>query len=111
MEKEFVSGLYPRARNPKAPEFILANGSINLKQMIEFCQAKLAAGEEWVNYDVLQPKDASKRPYATVNNWKRNSEKQAEAQPTQIDDQGIDTSQIPFWYGNKRNASRIQRHA
>lgn len=86
MQKELVSGLYPKYKNEKAPDFVLWKGSINLKQMLEFCQKKIGAGEEWVNYDVLQPKDATKKPYAVVNDWK----------PENKQTQTVDITDVPF---------------
>lgn len=70
MEKEFVSGLYPKHKHENAPDFILSSGSIKLQDMITFCQNHLQKGEEWVNFDILQPKDATKDPYAIVNTYK-----------------------------------------
>lgn len=74
MEKEFVKGLFFKKRHDNTPEFIIINGSIHLKSMIEFCTEKINQGNEYTNFDVLQPKDKSKKPYPVINNWKPSKE-------------------------------------
>jgi len=71
-EITFIKGLYYKEKRKEAPDYVLQVGSINHKQMIEFCQEQLALGELWSNYDILRPKDINKKPYAKLNTYKPN---------------------------------------
>jgi len=70
-EVEFPIGIFMKAPHENAPEFVKASASIKLSEAIPWLQAKAGAGEEWVNLDVKESQ--SGKWYASVNNWKPNS--------------------------------------
>lgn len=69
-DTEFVNGLIVKAPNENAPEYVKAKLSIKNAEMIQFLQARIAAGEEWTNADV-KVSQAGKW-YAAVDSWKPN---------------------------------------
>jgi hypothetical protein len=69
-EKQFVEGLFVK-RNDKAPEFVIANLSFNIKKFVDFLQAQ-EDERGWVNIDLKKSKAGVM--YAEVNNWKPKQE-------------------------------------
>ena len=86
-ESMLVKGLYPKERNPNAPDFVLGRASINLVQFAGFMRDYKAAnpGEEWVNVDFKLSKAG--KGYAVVDTWKPDPDKQASptSQPVRND--------------------------
>jgi hypothetical protein len=62
---DFVNGLFAKAPNPKAPDFV--KGSISIKRA-EFMAWLDQQQGDWVNIDVKESKGG--KWYAQVNDWK-----------------------------------------
>lgn len=98
-EKIFVDGLFYSLPNTKAPEWVIANLSINVKKLTEFLQ-KQEAERGWVNIDVKKSKSGS--IYCEVSTYKPksrgNSQPSPEAQNEAISDETpiVDIKDIPF---------------
>lgn len=69
---EFIDGLSFKAPKEGAPDFIIARGSIKRLDLIAWLKAKEG---EWINFDLKEAKGG--RLYASVDNWKPDSNKQA----------------------------------
>ena len=69
---EFVNGLTVKQRNEKAPDYVLANGSINCEQMLEWLQGRTG----WINWQAKMSKGG--KPYVAVDTWKPNSDGQSD---------------------------------
>ena len=62
---EFVNGLLVKAPHEKAPDFVKANISIKVEDLVEWLGNRT---EEWINIDVKEAK--SGKWYAAVSNFK-----------------------------------------
>lgn len=97
---EFVEGLIVKAPNPKAPDFVKADISIQPAKLAEWLKAH--ADEEWVNVDVKESRGG--KWYAAVNAYKRDAEPQerrprqprGQGTPAQVENGGVEDSEIPF---------------
>lgn len=78
-EKIFVDGLFYNLPNTKAPEWVLANLSINVKKFTEFLQEQ-EAERGWVNIDVKKSKSGS--IYCEVSTYKPKSQGNLQPQPS-----------------------------
>ena len=92
---QFVNGLSVKVRNEKAPNYVLANGSINCEQMAEWLQGKTG----WINWQAKLSKAG--KPYVAVDTWKpsgnREPAQRQESKPAQhADVGGFIGSEIPF---------------
>jgi hypothetical protein len=80
---EFVNGLTVKQRNEKAPDYVLANGSINCEQMLEWLQGRTG----WINWQAKLSKGG--KPYVAVDTWKPN---QGQSSDTKRQDKPADAS-------------------
>lgn len=64
-DAKFIPGLFFKPPHDKAPEFVLAKGSIKVADMLQFLQRQEG---EWVNFDLKKSRDG--KPYASVDDWK-----------------------------------------
>lgn len=95
---EFVNGLTVKQRNDKAPDYVLANGSINCEQMLEWLQGRTG----WINWQAKLSKGG--KPYVAVDTWKPNGQDKPQRQERKPEpsrdrdhvDDGLDDSSIPF---------------
>jgi hypothetical protein len=97
---EFVNGLTVKQRNENAPDYVLANGSINCEQMLEWLQGRTG----WVNWQAKLSKGG--KPYVAVDNWKPNGQdkpqqrqERAPSRDASYGDRasgGFEDSEIPF---------------
>lgn len=104
-DKEFLGGIRFQFPRDNAPEWNLARGWIDIPEALAFLQAKQAAGETKLNFNVNESKDGSKL-IGYVDNWKpngngtprNNAPQPARRQPEpQAFDAGADFSdEIPF---------------
>jgi hypothetical protein len=94
-ESMLVKGFYPKAKNPNAPDFVIAKGSINLPQFAEFMREFKAAnpGEEWVSIDMKLSKAG--KGYASVDMWKPDPEQASAPQAQAIPQPSVDED-LPF---------------
>jgi hypothetical protein len=67
-ENKFIDGLIIKAPNERAPEYVKGKGSIKNAELIAFLQARIAAGEEWTNFDIKV--SAAGNYYAALDEWK-----------------------------------------
>ena len=59
--REFISGLYVNKPHIGAPDFVMANGSIDYKKFVEFYKnADLSETGGKIYFDVLRSKDGEK---------------------------------------------------
>lgn len=69
-EKEFVGGLYVNVPKESRPDFVVAEGAIRRKQMLDFLNGKT---DEWINFEVTRPKNPNpekpRRLNAFVDTW------------------------------------------
>ena len=70
-DKIFVDGLYVDLPREKAPKFIIANLSFNVKKFVKFIQTQ-ENERGWVNIDIKESKNGN--VYAEVNNWQKQKE-------------------------------------
>ncbi len=84
-EVEFVDGLFVKAPNPKAPDFVKASISIKPVEMLAWLEAR--KGQEWINLDVKASRGG--KWYAAVSTYKPKA-KDAKAAGNDTDDE------IPF---------------
>lgn len=91
---EFVNGLIVKQRNEKAPDYVLANGSINCEQMVEWLQGRTG----WINWQAKMSKGG--KPYVAIDTWKPNSGQserpRQESKRDTPDGDGFDSDSIPF---------------
>jgi hypothetical protein len=84
-EIEFVDGLFVKAPNPKAPDFVKAQISIKVEDLGKWLRAKYKESlenEGWINLDVKESKGG--KWYAAVSNYKPN-EKGGKSSPPDDD--------------------------
>ena len=79
-DKVFPEGLYAKYPNVNAPDFIIANISLKLEELIPWIEKQKEAGETWVNITLLESKDGSL--YPEVDTWKPDTAKSKSARPT-----------------------------
>ena len=72
-EIEFIDGLMFKEKHQNAPDFVICKLSIKREELIAWLQAK---DGEWINGDIKRSKNG--KIYAAVDNWKPNTERQAE---------------------------------
>ena len=82
-EIEFVDGLIVKAPHERAPDYVKANISIKVEDLVKWLRAKYKAGDEWVNIDVKEAK--SGKWYASVSTFKP----KAKAAQNSEEDDGI----------------------
>lgn len=72
---DLVGGLYPKVRNPNAPDYVICKASINVEQFRQWFGEYLKEnkGEEWVNLEFLISKNG--KAYAKVDDWKPDNAK------------------------------------
>ena len=80
---EFVDGLFIKAPNPKAPDFVKASISIKPAELIAWLEPR--KNEEWINLDVKASRAG--KWYAAVSNFKPKEKAKKPAE---------DDSEIPF---------------
>lgn len=93
-EPKFVDGLYPKPKNPSAPDFVIGKLSINLEQFMPWIRqwCKDNPGEKWVNIEMVTRKNDPSKGSAKLDEWKP-EQQQAAPEPAPIAD---DDSEIPF---------------
>lgn len=68
--KDFVQGLYVNAPKDRAPDFVIAEGSIQRQKMLDWLNGK---NDEWVNFQVNRPKtpnpEKPRRLNVFVDDW------------------------------------------
>ena len=81
-QKEFPGGIYAKAPNEKAPDFV--KGAINIKRddAIAWLESK---GDEWVSLQMKESKAG--KWYLEVDNWK--PESQEKVKPQDFEDESI----------------------
>ena len=67
-EKIFARGIYYKKPRSSAPDYVLGSISIKLDDLMTFAGEHVNA-EGFVNLDILAPKDATKKPYMTLNTY------------------------------------------
>lgn len=94
---EFVNGLSVKPRHENAPDYVMANGSINCEQMVEWLKGRTG----WVNWQAKMSKGG--KPYVAVDTWKPKESGQA-APAKQADSSFADAGgdEIPFAPYQKR---------
>ena len=99
-EKKYIDGLWIKPPREGAPNFVKGNMSFNVEKLMGFLQGKKAAGEEWVNIDLLESDNGSL--YAKENLWKPSGERKQREKPSNYrDDVGDeipmdDSDNLPF---------------
>lgn len=75
-----IGGVYPKERNPNAPDWKIIECNINLPQFSEFVRAWKAINpdKEWLNMEFLISK--SGKPYAKENTFEPKQKQQASIQ-------------------------------
>ena len=86
-EKVFPEGFIVK-RNERAPEWVLANVSVKMKDFIEW--AKKHHKDGWVNLELLMSKKG--KPYAVLNTFEPKKRSDAGFK----DDKPYDEGDIPF---------------
>jgi hypothetical protein len=89
---EFVNGLTVKQKNENAPEYVLANGSINCEQLREWLQGR----DGWVNWQAKLSKGG--KPYVAVDTWKPSQDRPAQRQesPKSAPAGGFEDDDLPF---------------
>ncbi len=76
-EREFVYGLFMNKPQEKAPDFVVADGSINRQRMIDWLNGR---DEEWIRIQMNIPKkfnpDKPRRLNVFVDDFKKDENKQ-----------------------------------
>ena len=88
-EKKFVDGLFT-SRRENAPEFVIANLSINTEKFIAWLIENTSA-KGFCNIDLKVGK--SGKMYAELNEWKPQGEQEIPGQPEQEE---LNVGNIPF---------------
>ena len=72
-----IGGVYPKERNPNAPDWKIGNCNINIPQFREFIKAwlELNPDTDWLNMEFLISKGG--KPYAKENTYEPNQKEQA----------------------------------
>lgn len=73
--KTFVSGLFCRMPNDKAPDFVLMEQSFKPHEFFKWCQDNMVEGDQWVNITIKKSQKGT--IYGELNTWK----------PKQVDDE------------------------
>ena len=102
-DNEFLGGIRFQFPRDNAPSFNRCRGWVDIAEAIAFLQAKQAAGETKLNFNVNESKDGTKL-IGYVDNWKPNGngtprnnapKPQRRDEPAKFDDAPFDDS-IPF---------------
>ncbi len=66
---KYLKGLFIKNPKEKAPDFVLADGSIKVKELIETLQA---TDDEWINFQVKKwDKDGENKIYYQIDTYKK----------------------------------------
>jgi hypothetical protein len=76
-EASFADGMIIKARNPNAPDYVIAKVSIKVDEFKETLDANNKNG--WVNIEMLISKGG--KPYAKIDTWEPSSQQQPQQQP------------------------------
>ena len=94
-EKIFAKGIYYNKPRAKAPDYVFGSLSVKLDDFMSFAGEHVNA-DGFVNLDILAPKDATKKPYMTLNTYVKPAD-EGIPQPDPNDyKQPIDSEDIPF---------------
>jgi hypothetical protein len=91
---EFVNGLTVKQRNEKAPDYVLANGSINCEQMMEWLQGRTG----WVNWQAKLSKGG--KPYVAVDAWKPNGDQSPRQESKPLPNRAMQPDPAGAGYGD-----------
>ena len=64
-DNKFISGLFFKDPHENAPDFVMAKGSIKVRDLIDWLQQQ---DGEWVNFDLKRSREG--KPYAQIDDWK-----------------------------------------
>ena len=84
-EAKFVPGLFVKAPNDKAPDFV--KGSISLKT-VDLMQFLQGSNDDWINLDIKVSREG--KWYAQINDWKPENGQHAKPKEDEFNDS------IPF---------------
>ena len=95
-EKIFVNGMIIKPRHERTPDYVLANISFKVEDMVAFLQQHQDGG--WVNVQVMKSQQG--KDYAALDTWKPQQQQQQAPQqqntpPPPFPDEGEQDS-IPF---------------
>ena len=89
-EVEFVDGLFVKAPNEKAPDFVKCTISIKRKDLGNWLRGK---DDEWINLQVKESREG--KWYAQVDNWKPEP-KQEQQKRDAPEEAFVDDIDLPF---------------
>ena len=76
-DREFVNGLFMNKPREQAPDFVVADGSINRQRMIDWLNGR---DEEWINIQMNTPKNINpekpRRLTVFIDDYKKDEQKQ-----------------------------------
>lgn len=97
-DNKFISGLFFKDPHENAPEFVMAKGSIKVRDLIDWLQQQ---DGEWINFDLKRSREG--KPYASIDSWvpanrqpPQGREVQSGANPAHQGADRFDDSDIPF---------------
>ena len=64
-DNKFITGLFFKDPHENAPDFVMAKGSIKVRDLIDWLQQQ---DGEWVNFDLKRSREC--KPYAQIDDWK-----------------------------------------
>ena len=64
-DNKFIPGLFFKDPHENAPDFVMAKGSIKVRDLIDWLQQQ---DGEWVNFDLKRSREG--KPYAQIDDWK-----------------------------------------
>lgn len=95
-ETKYIKGIFVKSPHQNAPDFVLAQVSINRKEAINTLSGM---DDEYINLDVLRSKDGD--VYGKINTWKKGQtgqdQNQSGGQTGSVqNDEPITPEEIPF---------------
>jgi hypothetical protein len=73
--KTFTKAIFFRMPSANAPDFVIGRLSLKRSEFVSWLETQDEnMSEDWLNMEILHPKNPEKKPYIKVSTWKPNSD-------------------------------------